>query len=132
MFSDISDYVLDKLRPVGSIYISYNSTNPSSLFGGTWESYAPARTLLTTTSVGEVGNTGGSFTHTLTSNEMPSHNHAMNYYSKDDNHLLYKGTGGTTRGGTTSYEYYFGSAGGSGAHNNTQPYAVCYFWKRTK
>lgn len=132
MFSDISSYILDKLRPVGSIYISYTSTNPSSLFGGTWTAYAPARTLLTTTSASEVGSTGGSFTHTLTTNEMPSHRHNMKYYSGNDNHFLYKGTGKTVRGGGTSdTSKTFGSAGSGGAHNNTQPYAVCYMWKRT-
>jgi peptidoglycan hydrolase CwlO-like protein len=29
----------DTVYPVGSIYISTSSTNPSSLFGGTWKSY---------------------------------------------------------------------------------------------
>lgn len=132
MFSDISSYVLNKLRPVGSIYISYSSTNPSSLFGGTWVSYAPARTLLTTTNVNEVGGTGGSFTHTLSINEIPSHRHLMRYYSGNKNHLLYKGTGKTVRGGgTADTSKVFGNAGSGGAHNNTQPYAVCYMWKRT-
>ena len=130
MFSDISNYVLNKLRPVGSIYISDASTNPSSLFGGTWEAYAPARTLLTTTNYSEVGQTGGSFTHTLTVNEMPSHNHNMNYYKKA-NQYLYTGTGDTVIGGSTSSTHTVGNTGGGKAHNNTQPYEVCYMWKRT-
>lgn len=130
MFSDISNHVLNKLRPVGSIYLSYESTNPSSLFGGTWVAYAPARTLLTTTSYSEVGQTGGSFTHTLTVNEMPSHNHNMNYL-KQANQYLYTGTGGTVIGGTTASSHTVGNTGGGTAHNNTQPYAVCYMWRRT-
>jgi hypothetical protein len=31
--------------PVGSIYLSVNSTNPSEIFGGTWESIGSGRVL---------------------------------------------------------------------------------------
>ena len=29
--------LLNSIYPVGSIYLSVNSTNPGTLFGGTWE-----------------------------------------------------------------------------------------------
>ena len=32
-----SNYILDNVYPVGSIYMSVNSTDPKNLFGGTWE-----------------------------------------------------------------------------------------------
>ena len=32
-----SNFILDNVYPVGSIYMNVNSTNPGTLFGGTWE-----------------------------------------------------------------------------------------------
>ena len=63
---------LNLIYPVGSIYIAYTSTSPATRFGGTW-SQISSRFLYCTTGVG----TGGSNTHTLTVNEIPSHNHAL-------------------------------------------------------
>ena len=44
--------------PVGSIYLSYNSTNPGNLFGGTWVQIQ-GRFLLGVSSSYSVGSTGG-------------------------------------------------------------------------
>lgn len=65
---------IDKFYPVGSIYISVNSTNPSSLFGGEWEQIQE-KFLLSAGDTHTAGTTGGEFTHTLTTAEMPVHNH---------------------------------------------------------
>ena len=72
---------VNKLYPVGSIYISTSSTNPSSLFGGTWQAYAPGRKIV---GVGSNGKTtynynasGGSSTKTISTSNMPSHNHTI-------------------------------------------------------
>lgn len=35
-----SNLTLEKIYPIGSVYISVNGTNPSSLFGGTWVAWA--------------------------------------------------------------------------------------------
>ena len=60
--------------PVGSIYISVNSTDPSTYFGGTWEQIKD-KFLLACGSSYSNGSTGGEATHKLTENEMPSHTH---------------------------------------------------------
>lgn len=68
--------VLKKVYPVGAIYCSTVETNPNSLFGfGTWEYIEQGRVLLSQGSKYSAGTTGGAETHTLTVQEMPSHNH---------------------------------------------------------
>ena len=37
---------LSEAHPVGSYYFSDKSTNPGTLFGGTWEAVAPGHTLV--------------------------------------------------------------------------------------
>ena len=66
--------VLNMVYPVGSIYMSVNSTSPANLFGGTWQQIQDTF-LLSAGSTYTAGNTGGSATHTLTVSEMPSHTH---------------------------------------------------------
>ena len=70
----------DQIYPVGSIYITANATNPSVLFGGTWEQLK-GKFLVgvdsSDTDFETSGKTGGEKTHTLTIDEMPSHNHKI-------------------------------------------------------
>lgn len=122
---------LDTIYPIGSIYMSIDSTNPSSLFGGTWEPWGTGRVPvgidLNDTDFNTVEKTGGEKTHTLSVNEMPSHTHMLHLVS---NQL---GNGGGMWG--TTYSQYDGNVdtyptGGSQPHNNLQPYITCYMWKR--
>lgn len=68
--------LLDMIYPIGSLYWSSNSTDPGTLFGGTW-------TQIKDTFVWAKGDsdtvnaTGGEKTHTLTESEMPSHSHSF-------------------------------------------------------
>ena len=82
----LSTALLNVIYPVGSIYMSVNSTSPQTLFGGTWEQIK-GRFLLAAGSNGSdvdvtLGATGGEAKHTLTVAELPSHNHgATSTYS---------------------------------------------------
>ena len=71
--------VLTKAYPVGAIYCSTVETNPNELFGfGTWEYIEQGRILLSQGDKYSAGSTGGAETHTLTTQEMPKHNHGGN------------------------------------------------------
>lgn len=125
---------LDTIYPIGSIYMSIDSTNPSSLFGGAWEPWGtgkvPVGVDLNDTDFNTVEKTGGEKTHTLSVNEMPTHKHSFAF--ADDN-----GTAGIYD--TFQYNGWrqarlidgtMDNTGGSQAHNNLQPYITCYMWKR--
>ena len=123
MFQEVSV----KMHPVGSIYISVDATNPSLLFGGTWQQIT-GRFLLAAGSGYTAGSTGGEATHKLTVAEMPAHTHSAYYRAfptsgaTDTNAFVVFNTG--TRSNT-------GSAGSGAAHNNMPPYLTVYIWKRT-
>ena len=77
--SKLNTDLVDRVYPVGSIYISVISTDPGELFGGTWELLAPGRTLVcinaNDSDFSQARKTGGEKAHVLSAAEMPSHTH---------------------------------------------------------
>lgn len=63
------------IYPVGSIYMSLTSTDPSVLFGGSWEKLDDGRVLLGANDTYTAGSTGGSFTRKLSTDNLPAHTH---------------------------------------------------------
>ncbi len=76
--------IVDMIYPVGSIYMNVNPTDPQILFGGTWTRLKD-RFLLGSGDTYTNGATGGEATHTLTTNEMPSHTHIQNSHNHSQN-----------------------------------------------
>lgn len=152
--------IRDMIYPVGSIYLSTNSANPSTYIGGEWESYGEGRTIVgagtgtdsnNNQKIFGIGETGGEYTHTLTIAEMPKHKHEfMNNFGDNSGETYsqiharkantqYEGlvSGAIHVVATYSREQAYATAsiaenGGNAAHNNLQPYIVTYMWKRTK
>lgn len=140
----MKQYLLDTIYPVGSIYMSVNSTSPATLFGGTW-SALQNRFLVGAGGTYSVNATGGEETHKLTVAELPSHQHSF----KEGSHTFLWGQNKTnnvyltnaiaTAGKTPSNNAMTSqniwnatnNTGSTSAHNNLPPYLAVYMWKRT-
>lgn len=122
--------------PVGSVYISYDSTSPASLFGGSW---TPITGVFPYFNAGT--GRGGSNTHTLSVNEMPKHKHAQTIGTYNavvgdynDGYALPEQVSGhyaNTNGPVTKWRQATQYAGSNVAHNNMPAYQTLYAWYRT-
>ena len=120
--SSSADLDFNEIYPIGSVYLSVNSTNPSVYFGGTWEQingyYLYAGNTNNTggsSLTGEAsGNTGST---TLTVNQIPSHSHSIpslnGTASSNGSHT--HNIGADFDGGAGSARYTVHSRGTSGA-----------------
>lgn len=119
--------ILDLVYPVGAYYISNNNISPAELFGGSW-TQLKSRFLYATTST----STGGSNTHTLTLDQIPSHSHDFTsptwYYAEGISGSAIIGARDTA---TPAFTRTTTSTGGGAAHNNMPAYKGVYCWYRT-
>lgn len=131
-----TDRLLNRIYPVGSIYITTSGTNPSDFLGGTWVEYAQGCVLVgyngSDGNFNSMGKTGGESTHTLSVNEIPNHRHDQNVTA-----ATFASTGVRTdynadaKSAPFSQGVTTASTGGGAAHNNLQPYVVVKFFRRT-
>lgn len=133
----------EKDHPVGSFFTSREDTDPSTLYGGTWERIKGAF-IWGIDDDETAGTTGGKKTHTLTEAELPvidgkfatavvsdhgSKGVAGKAYGANFGAVSATITGTTGSAGTQyGYGYKFG---GGQAHNNMPPYYGAYVWIRT-
>lgn len=127
----IKSWLLDHVFVVGYVWVSYTSTSPASIIGGTWTAIT-GRFPYFNAGTG----TGGSNTHTLTVSQMPSHTHGIidglgsgwNPSGATGDKLFY----GNYAPGRSMSEF-FGTRyeGGGGSHNNMPAYQTLYAWRRT-
>ena len=141
---DNSNNLFLKMYLVGSIYVTNESTNPGSVFGGTWVTYGEGRTLVgvdsTQTEFASVGLTGGEKTHSHTLNGT---GYAMITTASDKilmNHSIghnWTSTWANGAGFTSNSSSYVtredltNLTGTTGSTSNLQPYITVYMWKRT-
>ena len=140
----LHDTIVDLVYPVGSIYMSVNSTSPATLFGGTWVQMED-QFLLGAGSTYTAGNTGGSATVTLEAANMPSHSHTVSLYNSQSGYNVtipantryadendgHTWTSSAISNRNANVAGYTDTKGSGTAHNNMPPYIVVYMWKRT-
>ena len=122
--------LLDNVYPIGSIYMSVNSTNPSTLFGGTWVAWGEGRVPVgvdtNDTDFDTVEEIGGS-------KFLQAHRHRMAVPWAQSGS---QGRGYPLSQAQQNYYNYVGGEdimeeAGTGNSGNLQPYITCYMWKRT-
>lgn len=117
--------------PVGGVYISSSITNPATIWQGTTWKRILGRDIIgvdeNQSEFNSVNKEGGSKTHTLIINEIPSHIHRARRSNNAG------GSGKGNLGGSDSPDSWndTSSTGGGQAHNNLQPYITKYIWERT-
>lgn len=134
--NQMQDNIIQGIYPIGSIYMSTASTNPSTLFGfGTWQLWGAGKVPVGIDTEDEdfnvVEKTGGEKTHTLTIDELPSHNHGGVPEANWNISSSATGTGIIIHNYDGTESKNTSNTGNSQAHNNLQPYITCYMWKRT-
>jgi hypothetical protein len=130
-------------HPVGSTYWNKtDSTDPGTLFGGTWEALPAGYTLTAqgtataedgTTLTFEAGKTYGEFKHQLTVGEMPSHNHIRHgwYNTKAGEQTVQRNCASANKIDTDESRYGGDNVGNDKYHNNISPSIAGYAWIRT-
>lgn len=137
----VAPIFLNKIFPVGAVYITYDKKNPGAFLGGTWEQFGQGRTLVGE-GTGNDGSTSMSFTanktygeykHQLTINELPNHNHEA--YST----VMFRKNGDGNVQSASNNSYWQGGqkdnttwVGGNAKHNNISPCITVFIWKRIK
>lgn len=125
IFNKKSDY------PIGSICMFKTNIDPNEMYGGTWVRIKGKFIFGADDDTYPLGSEGGEAKHTLTVDEMPSHNHKYNAERSG-----YEG--GTLGGIKVSYGTAYDNVevngilntGGGQPHNNMPPYVAFYIWAK--
>ena len=132
----IENNIVDLIYPVGSIYMSVNSVNPSTLFGGTWEQIEDKFLLASGTSYSN-GETGGSADAVVVTH---THSTYEKYILTTSGRAVTRNSTAGTTGTKVSNLLKSDDAiarntientGTSGVGKNMPPYLAVNIWKRT-
>lgn len=134
----IKSWLLNSVFKVGYVWVSYTSTSPASIIGGSWTAitghfpYFNAGT-----------STGGSNSHTLTADQLADHRHQIGldqdaYYTQnaDSGYTVHNSGNYFSDSGNATWAWSGGLGDMSGTwasghgHNNMPAYQTLYAWRR--
>ena len=126
---------INNLFPIGFIIsVDNEDFDPNTYWGGTWERLKGKFIIGVDENDDDLnasGKIGGEKTHTLTLNEIPSHNHEFDGAGNTEWGLgdvtFNANMSGANQGRWKQTSY----AGGGQAHNNMPPYYTAYQWIKT-
>lgn len=143
-WNNITLFNIDDIYPVGTVYMSYEQIMPPQMFGGSWARIENYFIRGTDNPVGSAGSssfslsTGGEDTVTLTTAQMPSHNHQQMSAQSSKEASGYGLTAATTfknrpmvQSDNRTMNGYTYNTGGGEEHNNMPAYQDLYIWYRT-
>ena len=126
--------ILDLVYPVGSVFISFSSTNPQTYLGGTWTRLGDYF-LLSTDTDSEIEDVGGSADAVVVSH---THDMQIGSYKITDANTAQAGSATTASGiqpsaysGLNSYIQRVSTTGVSGVGKNMPPYKKVAMFRRT-
>lgn len=138
--------LLNKIYPVGAVYITYNNVNPGTFLGGTWERFGQGRTLIGE-GTGNDGSTSMSFTSNSTDGKYKNTHYHVTSFGWDGDYFY---AGRPDGAANNAYDRTSVIPNGYGIQtssfisrqvrlnwtdnrtiSNVQPYIVVFFWRRT-
>lgn len=124
--------IANLICPIGKVEVFFDNQDHSNYLGFTWERTSIGRVPVGIDENDEdfdtIGNTGGEKTHTLTIDEMPSHNHDIAMAESGNTAMEYVSYSNGQNSAIRSVAVK--NKGGGQPHNILQPYEVMAFWKR--
>lgn len=134
---DIIHETLLEAHPIGSIYQSIDNTDPSILFGGTWERIE-GRFIMGASDTYPAGSTGGEAAVALTEENNGPHTHIFEKLvtgasdTNPEGNTVQRGHGTNGSNNVLRYpdNFQLSTSGEGQPHNNIPPYYSMYIWRR--
>ena len=134
--------IIDIIYPIGCVYMSFDNTDPSTLYEGTTWEKIEGKTLvgvdINDDELNTSNLTGGEKTHVLTGVELPGHTHGVKIkrssYEANGYGLVPPGTQSGFAGrpivDSDTISIVSEVTGTNTPHNNMPPYITVFMWRR--